>query len=588
MSIVARSVAVGAVSILGISRYADGAPAERHRREPRLEPLAVGAEVASRRPAAQAPRQQLAWRRAEGDHGAHAAVRAPRRPDRREAAQRSSRAARPPGACSRIRSHMRERVAHEARPERALRAPVAARVVGQRGHAAIARGAGEVEVALLRRARPVADHDARPSARPSGMNSAYARPSWVPSSGRAGRGCFIIGRDHGRERTHDHRRLARLPARLAPERARPARGRRLRRGRAGGASSAPRPTSTPRTTSAPAPASTWTPSAPAPSTSRSSTRARRSPARPPTGCWSRRACPATWRRGGELFLALNGGFPPERIYMHGNNKSDAEIEYAVEQGVGHIVADSFDELDRLERIAPGQKVLLRVTPGIKPETHAFISTGQEDSKFGFGVDEVPRAIERAGRLNLVRPARAHRLAGVRPRARTRSSPRCSPRWATTRCSTSAAASAWPTPRTRSRRRSRTTSTRCCDGAPEGVTRAVRAGPLAGRRTPGVTIYRVGTVKRIPGVRTYVAVDGGMSDNLRPMLYGARYEAEIADRFGGETLSHDRRQALRVGRHPRHATWCSTTPAPATCWSRRPRAHTVTRWPTTTTASRARP
>src|ERR1700750_2165464 len=102
--------------------------------------------------------------------------------------------------------------------------------------------------------------------------------------------------------------------------------------------------------------------------------------------------------GGELFLALKGGFPPERIYMHGNNKSDAEIEYAVEQGVGHIVADSFDELDRLERIAPGQKVLLRVTPGIKPETHAFIATGQEDSKFGFGVEDVQRAIDRIDRL----------------------------------------------------------------------------------------------------------------------------------------------------------------------------------------------
>src|SRR3954465_16010439 len=104
--------------------------------------------------------------------------------------------------------------------------------------------------------------------------------------------------------------------------------------------------------------------------------------------------------GGELFLALKGGFPPERIYMHGNNKSDAEISYAVEQGVGHIVVDSFDELDRLERMAPGQKVLLRVTPGIRPETHDFIATGQEDSKFGFGVDDVPRAIERIERLDL--------------------------------------------------------------------------------------------------------------------------------------------------------------------------------------------
>src|SRR3954471_9662600 len=104
--------------------------------------------------------------------------------------------------------------------------------------------------------------------------------------------------------------------------------------------------------------------------------------------------------GGELFLALKGGFPPERIYMHGNNKSDAEIAYAVEQGVGHIVVDSFDELERLERIAPGQKVLLRVTPGIRPETHDFIATGQEDSKFGFGVDEVQRAIDRIDRLEL--------------------------------------------------------------------------------------------------------------------------------------------------------------------------------------------
>src|SRR3954447_7616002 len=64
--------------------------------------------------------------------------------------------------------------------------------------------------------------------------------------------------------------------------------------------------------------------------------------------------------GGELFFALRGGFRPERIYLHGNNKSDEEIEYAVRAGVGHVVADSFDELDRLERLAPGQRILLRV------------------------------------------------------------------------------------------------------------------------------------------------------------------------------------------------------------------------------------
>src|SRR5205807_10162404 len=75
--------------------------------------------------------------------------------------------------------------------------------------------------------------------------------------------------------------------------------------------------------------------------------------------------------GGELFLALRGGFSPERIYFHGNNKSEAELQYALDEGVGYIVIDSFDELDRLERMAPGQAVMLRVTPGIEPETHAF-------------------------------------------------------------------------------------------------------------------------------------------------------------------------------------------------------------------------
>src|SRR4051794_3714706 len=104
--------------------------------------------------------------------------------------------------------------------------------------------------------------------------------------------------------------------------------------------------------------------------------------------------------GGELFLALRGGFAPERIYMHGNNKTVRELEYALEQGVGTIVIDSFDELDRLEEMAPGQRVMLRVTPGIKPSTHVKIQTGQVDSKFGFNVDEVPRAIERVDRLRL--------------------------------------------------------------------------------------------------------------------------------------------------------------------------------------------
>src|SRR5919204_4758916 len=96
--------------------------------------------------------------------------------------------------------------------------------------------------------------------------------------------------------------------------------------------------------------------------------------------------------GGELQLALAGGVAPERIYMHGNNKTEAELRTAIERGVGHIVVDSFDEIDRLERLGPGQRVMLRVTPGIRPTTHSYIQTGQEDSKFGFALTEVARAV----------------------------------------------------------------------------------------------------------------------------------------------------------------------------------------------------
>ena len=235
--------------------------------------------------------------------------------------------------------------------------------------------------------------------------------------------------------------------------------------------------------------------------------------------------------GGELHLALAGGVDPERLYLHGNNKSPAELAYAIEQGVGHVVVDSFDEIERLRGSA--QRVLIRVRPGIRPDTHAKIQTGQEDSKFGFGLEEVPAAVEacRAAGLEL-RGLHAHigsqilslagfeRLAGVL-----------------------AGMGDWPLLNLGGglgiayTEEDRPPSIEdyvdaLLRGAPEGVTVLCEPGrSLVGNA--GVTLYTVGTVKRIPGVRTYVSVDGGMSDNLRPMLYGARYEAEIADRFGGE-------------------------------------------------------
>jgi diaminopimelate decarboxylase len=234
--------------------------------------------------------------------------------------------------------------------------------------------------------------------------------------------------------------------------------------------------------------------------------------------------------GGELHLALAGGFDPARLYMHGNNKSRAELDYAIERGVGHIVVDSFDEVERL-RGRP-QRVLVRVTPGIKPSTHTYIQTGQVDSKFGFAVEDVPRAVEACREAGLeLCGLHAHigsqifELGVFERIAEVLSS-----------------LGDWPLLNLGGGLGIAYTADdeppsiedyvdALLRRAPEGVTVLSEPGrSLVGNA--GVTIYTVGTVKRVPGARTYVAVDGGMSDNLRPMLYGARYEAEIADRFGG--------------------------------------------------------
>src|SRR6201999_3109518 len=101
---------------------------------------------------------------------------------------------------------------------------------------------------------------------------------------------------------------------------------------------------------------------------------------------------------GELHVGPSAGFDPARIHMHGNNKTDEEILMAARTGIGHLILDSFDEIERCERLLDEPiKVLIRVTPGIKPSTHDYITTGQLDSKFGFGTGDATgatRAIER--------------------------------------------------------------------------------------------------------------------------------------------------------------------------------------------------
>jgi diaminopimelate decarboxylase len=245
--------------------------------------------------------------------------------------------------------------------------------------------------------------------------------------------------------------------------------------------------------------------------------------------------------GGELHMALRAGFDPGRIHMHGNNKSDEEILFAARSGVAHLILDSFDEIERCERLLDSpQDVLIRVTPGIKPSTHDYVQTGQLDSKFGFGLEDglAARAIERvlaSSKLNLM-GLHAHigsQIFELEPyRLAIRALGELAGDWcrivnvggglgiAYTAEDEPPSIDAYVDVKVRG----------VAEVFGEGVRIFVEPGrSLVGNA--GVTAYRVGTVKEIPGVRTYVAVDGGMSDNMRPMLYGSRYEALIADRAG---------------------------------------------------------
>src|SRR5919112_1154457 len=237
--------------------------------------------------------------------------------------------------------------------------------------------------------------------------------------------------------------------------------------------------------------------------------------------------------GGELHMALAAGMDPKRLYMHGNNKSPAELDYAIESGLGHIVVDSFDEIERLR--GRGQRVLLRVTPGIEPTTHEFIQTGQVDSKFGFQIDEVGPATQACATAGLeLRGLHAHigsQILDVDVFEKLGELLSAMGEFPLLNLGGGLGIAYTAEDRPPSIEEYVEALIR---HAPDDVTVLCEPGrALVGNA--GVTVYTVGTVKRIPDVRTYVSVDGGMSDNLRPMLYGARYEAEIADRFGGSEV-----------------------------------------------------
>jgi diaminopimelate decarboxylase len=284
---------------------------------------------------------------------------------------------------------------------------------------------------------------------------------------------------------------------------------------------------------------------------------------------------------GELHLALAAGFPPDRLLMHGNAKSEAELRAALRHRLGLIVIDNLDEIDRLARLVgegelaggaggvgeagargvggvggssggsgvgggggggisrggAAQPVLIRATPNVRGDTHEKISTGQADSKFGFAMDQLPEAIRRVRDVPGLELQGIHAHVGsqlleldpFRRAALQLSSLGVFPTWDLGGGLGVAYTAAQHPPSIEDYVGA------VVQAAREHLGEHSRLLIEPGRSltaNAGVTLYTVESLKR--NVSTWVAVDGGMSDNLRPMLYNATYEADVVDRFGGHT------------------------------------------------------
>jgi diaminopimelate decarboxylase len=245
--------------------------------------------------------------------------------------------------------------------------------------------------------------------------------------------------------------------------------------------------------------------------------------------------------GGELQLALRAGVAPDRIILHGNAKSERELAEALTAEVGTIVLDNADELTRLERLADRQQaVMVRVNPDVRGDTHDHISTGQADAKFGFSLVDAPGVMERVRAAEHLRLRGVHmhigsQLLDLDPFRRAIASTRSLGEVEAVNVGGGlgvAYTSDDRPPTYEEYAAAKVGAIHEHYGTGVEILDEPGRALVAGA---GVTIYGVQSVKR--NVSTWVAVDGGMSDNLRPMLYGARYEAHLADRSGGSTRCH---------------------------------------------------
>jgi diaminopimelate decarboxylase len=260
--------------------------------------------------------------------------------------------------------------------------------------------------------------------------------------------------------------------------------------------------------------------------------------------------------GGEMEVALAAGVPPSKLVFHGNNKSVSELAVALERGVGRIVVDSFDEIDRIEALVgkghDPAPVLLRITPGVEAHTHEFIATGQEDTKFGFAIssgaaDEAVKHVLESGAFAL-HGLHAHIGSQVFRIESFAEAGRVIARFA----------GPYSLPElvlggglgvayVEGERSPDLSEWASAIGEATSDLVGTRIAVEPGRAlvaSAAITLYTVGTIKDLPGVRTYVAVDGGMSDNPRPVLYGSGYETFLPRAVGAERT----REVRLVGKH----------------------------------------
>jgi len=253
--------------------------------------------------------------------------------------------------------------------------------------------------------------------------------------------------------------------------------------------------------------------------------------------------------GGEILTAIKAGVDPDRLVLHGNAKTDEELELAVKHGLGLVVVDNFDDIDRLERIVPQgyrQRCLVRVIPGVQATTHASQATGHAGSKFGLLPDDAKEAIARIGHRSALQLDGVHTPVGSQLLDVEQLAAAVEPIAKLGTFDTYDLGGGLGVRYTYEEKPPTVDDyadammTRARALLPEGSRIIVEPGRSM-VATSACTVYRVTTIKR--GVITHVAVDGGMGDNLEVSLTGQRFEAALVNRVGGggETVTI-------VGRH----------------------------------------